>query len=95
MQNCGVFDTPFGVLSYICGEPTPTRTMTNDEFRAYIDEKVAWIRKTLRDPEASPEDKSRAREAEPLFIDAQKMARHTAGPAFRRFRREFERRRKL
>lgn len=69
--------------------------MTNDEFRAYINEKVAWIRRTIIDPDASPEDKKIAREAEPHYVNAQKMARHTAGPAFRRFRREFERRRKL
>ena len=69
--------------------------MTNDQFRAYIDQKVAWIRKTIISPDASPEDVKLAKEAEPLYVNAQKMARHSSGPAFRRFRRDFERRRKL
>ena len=69
--------------------------MTNDEFRAYIDEKVAWIRKTIASPDAAPEEVKRAREALPLYESAQKMARHSTGPEFRRFRRDFERRRKM
>lgn len=69
--------------------------MTNEQFRAYIDEKLEWIRKTIVSPDASPEDKERASKAEPLYVNAAKMARHSAGPAFRRFRRDFERRMKL
>lgn len=65
--------------------------MTNDEFRAYIAEKLQWIRQTIVSPDASPEDKEKARKAMPLYEDAAKMARHTSGPAFRRFRRNFER----
>lgn len=68
--------------------------MSNEEFKAYIDQKVAQIRKTIIDPEASPEEVRRAREAQPLYESAQKMARHSSGPAFRRFRRDFERRMK-
>ena len=69
--------------------------MTNEQFRAYIDEKLAWIRKTIVSPDASPEDKEIASKAEPLYVNAAKMARHSAGTAFRRFRRDFERRMKL
>ena len=69
--------------------------MTNEQFRDYIDEKLEWIRKTIVSPDASPEDKEKARKAMPLYEDAAKMARHTSGPAFRRFRRDFERRMKL
>ena len=66
--------------------------MSNEEFRAYIDQKLAQIRRTIVDPEASPEEAQRARAAQPLYESAQKMARHSSGPAFRRFRRDWERR---
>lgn len=65
--------------------------MTNDEFRAYIDEKLEWIRTTLGDKQASEEDKAMAKEAMPLYEAAAKMARYSTGKAFRRYRRNFER----
>lgn len=65
--------------------------MTNEQFRAYIAEKLEWIRRTLKDQDASPEEKVKAQKAKPLYEDAERMARYTSGPAFRRFRRNFER----
>lgn len=69
--------------------------MTNDDFRAYIKDRVAWIEKTITDPDATPEEVKRAKQAKPLFENAQRMAKYSGGEAFRRFRRDFERRMKL
>ena len=85
----------FPEIVLFLSKPLTARTMTNEQFRAYIDEKLEWIRKTIVSPDASPEDKRKAHEAESFYVSAAKMARHCSGPAFRRFRRDFERRRKL
>lgn len=69
--------------------------MTNDEFRKYIFQRLGAARKAITDPASTPEQVAAAKAQVEVLEPAAKMARHSSGPEFRRFRRDFERRRKM
>ena len=66
--------------------------MTNDEFRTYIDERLASIRKEMAAKEITGAALRALKEQEQLLSTAQRMARYSPGRDFHRFKRDYERR---
>lgn len=66
--------------------------MTNDEFRTYIDERLASIRKEMAAKEITGAALRALKEQEQLLSTAQRMARFSPGRDFHRFKRDYERR---
>lgn len=66
--------------------------MNNDQFRKYIDERLANIRKSLADKETDPQIRPRLQEQEQMLTTAQRMGKYSSGQEFRRWRRDYERR---
>ena len=66
--------------------------MNNDQFRKYIDERLANIRKSLADKETDPQIRPRLQEQEQMLTSAQRMGKYSSGQEFRRWRRDYERR---
>lgn len=66
--------------------------MTNDEFREYIDKRLAYIRKEMAAKEITGAALRALKEQEQLLATAQRMARYSDGRAFHRFKRDYERR---
>lgn len=66
--------------------------MTNDQFRADIADKIDAANKTLKNPDATPEQKAAAKDMLKMLEDVRRMGTFNSGQAFRRFRRDYERR---
>lgn len=66
--------------------------MDNNTFRKWIDWKLGECRKDIKSGELDEKGLKAAKEAEEWLTNAQKMAKYTAGPAFRRFKKDYERR---
>lgn len=65
--------------------------MDNKTFRKWISWKLEQARKDLTSGELNEEGKKSCRESIKWLESAEKMAKFTAGPAFRRFRKDYER----
>ena len=61
--------------------------MTNEEFKRYIEQRLAEIRKAIKDPDTDQATRDRLFRQEQMLSSADRMGRY-----FRRFRRDYERR---
>ena len=69
--------------------------MTNDEFKRYIAQRLRAVRESLEPENLAKLAKAEAdglRVQEAMLTRADRMARYSSGPEFRRFRRDYERR---
>jgi len=66
--------------------------MTNEEFKRYIEQRLAEIRKAIKDPDTDQATRDRLFRQEQMLSSADRMGRYSSGQAFRRFRRDYERR---
>lgn len=66
--------------------------MDNITFRKWITWKLGEARKDLASGELDEAGKKACKESIKWLEDAEKMAKYTAGPAFRRFKKDYERR---
>ena len=66
--------------------------MINEEFKRYIEQRLAEIRKELGNKELSSTARDQLFRQEQMLSSADRMGRYSSGQAFRRFRRDYERR---
>ena len=66
--------------------------MDNNTFRKWISWKMEQTRKDLAGDELDEQGRKSCESALKWLEEAGRMARYTAGPAFRRFRKDYERR---
>ena len=66
--------------------------MNNQEFRQYLGQRLADIRKAIKDPDTDQATRDQLFRQEQMLSSADRMGRYSTGQQFRRFRRDYERR---